>query len=304
MAGRKMYHSGVLAALGKAARAPSWISESMRMGSIPTPSTGGLFPHTPFSPYHLVCFPRSVRTSEDFPIPPPPARRGLPGEARTPSLRLGLPSSVGRNSLSVDSGRPAQPRQRRPRRAISSPRDLSSAQHRLGTGQRGQSAGTSPRFSPSAFPGSPPRAARRAAVRAVRARGRCPGRRGLAPTLPGPGRPALRPGAGRRSGHDVLTHRELHGRLRPAAGHQAAGCDPVRRDSSRRAPPLVAPGPPAEGRSRGGAGSAGGGDLAPPWEAGLLGASGRKPPGTRLLPCGPRPGTRSLWGVECDCPAL
>lgn len=254
---------------------------------------------TPFSPYHLVCFPPSVRTSEDFPIPPPPARRGLPGEARTPSLRLGLPSSVGRNSLSVDSGRPAQPRQRRPRRAISSPQDLSSAQHRLGTGRRGQSPGTSPRFSPSAFPGSPPRAARRAAVRAVQARGRCPGRRGLAPTLPGPGRPALPPGAGRRSGRDVFTYRELHYRLRPAAGNQAAGHDPVRcAIPDAELLPLSPRGHWPRGGAGAGRGLRGRRRPRPPREGGLLGASGR------LLPCGPRPGTRSLWDVECDCPAL
>lgn len=75
-----MCHSDVWAELGKAAHAPSWASESIRVGSVPSlpPSTEGSF-----SPRHLgVDFPIYQHVSEDFPIWPARAQRGLPGEAR------------------------------------------------------------------------------------------------------------------------------------------------------------------------------------------------------------------------------
>lgn len=203
-------------------------------------------PRTPFSPYHLVCFPRSVRTSEDFPIPPPPARRGLPGEARTPSLRLGLPSSVGRNSLSVDSGRPAQPRQRRPRRAISSPQDLSSAQHRLGTGRRGQSPGTSPRFSPR--PSPDPRPGPPGALQSGQSR-LGEGARGAADSRPpcrGQGGRLSRPGpdvgraatysltANCTAGSDLRPGTRLRGTIPSAARFQTPSSSPCRPGATGR----------------------------------------------------------------------
>lgn len=165
---------------------------------------------TPFPPYHLVWTPRSVGTPVgNVPPSPPPARRGLPGEARTPSLGAGLPGSVCRDkSQRGFSRRPPQPRRLPAEARTSSARTLPAAgtarakeaeeSHfqsrpgpRRGTGWE-QGGGVSPQelvpILPAAFP--LPRAARRAAARLGEAA------RGSAdPHSPaGAGRPALGPG--------------------------------------------------------------------------------------------------------------
>ena len=147
---------------------------------------------TPFPPYHLVWTPRSVGTPVgNVPPSPPPARRGLPGEARTPSLGAGLPGSVCRDkSQRGFSRRPPQPRRLPAEARTSSARTLPAAgtarakeaeeSHfqsrpgpRRGTGWE-QGGGVSPQelvpILPAAFP--LPRAARRAAVQGAQRRTR------------------------------------------------------------------------------------------------------------------------------------
>lgn len=174
-----MGHSKVLAELGKAACAPSWISESNRTGSVPTPSTRVSSPSIFISAVSVDS--PSVLSSVRISLSGHPQLR----ERRTPSLGLGLPRSARTVSTWI---LPAARTVQANKAEGSHFPVLRAAQS--GDRARGQSPGTSPRFSPRPSPDprpGPPCALQPGA-------GKVPGCRGLAPTPPGPERAALWPG--------------------------------------------------------------------------------------------------------------
>lgn len=184
-----MGHSKVLAELGKAACAPSWISESNRTGSVPTPSTRVSSPSIFIS-----------AVSVDSPSVPSSVRISLSGhpqlrERRTPSLGLGLP----RSARTVSTWILPAARTVQANKAEGSHFPVHRAAQ-SGDRARGQSPGTSPRFSPRPSPDPRPGHL----VRCSRAPGRCPGAAGSHP--PRLGRSGQRSGLGTSVG-PRSTHR-------------------------------------------------------------------------------------------------